>query len=66
MFDILMENGKILEGKRARKIANQIVDKFAEEGLSYEEAAIVLDQTKSAIGEYSKIVPSQSCSARNS
>ncbi len=50
---ILLNNGNILDGKRIGELTEFIINKFSEEKLSYDEAEIILDQTKSTIGEFS-------------
>ena len=52
---IQMNNGKILTGKVIGELVAEIVNKFSEAGLSYDEAKIVLDTVKDNIGEYSTI-----------
>lgn len=56
MFEnVQMENGSILDGERIGELVNFIIDKFSEEKMNHDEAQIVLNKTKSIIGEYSKI-----------
>ena len=50
---ILLNNGNILDGKRIGELTEFIINKFSEGKLSYDEAEIILDQTKSTIGEFS-------------
>ena len=52
---VQMDNGKIFDGKKIGELVKDIINKFSEEKLSYDEAMIVLERTKSIIGEYSLI-----------
>mgnify|MGYP000118573866 CR=1 FL=1 len=50
---IKSEHGKYLSGELIEKLVTDIVNKFAEAGLSYEEAEIILDRTGNALDEIS-------------
>lgn len=52
---IQMQSGDVLEGDRIRELTTFIINKFAQENLSCEEAKVVLGRAKSIIGEYSKV-----------
>lgn len=52
---IQMNNGKVFEGEKIGELTQFIIDKFSRENLSYDEALIVLNQTKELIGEYSLV-----------
>lgn len=43
--DVLLENGEILEKQKISKFVLEIINKFAEESLSVEEAKVVLQET---------------------
>lgn len=52
---IRLLRGKVLEGEKIRELTNDIIDKFSNEKLSYDEAVIILDKVKEILGEYSII-----------
>ena len=52
---VQMDNGSVFNGKKIGELAAFIIDKFSQEGLSYDEAVIVLDDTKKVLGEFCKI-----------
>lgn len=52
---IQLNNGKVLEGEKIGELVTEIVNKFSEAGLSYDEAKIVLERTKDILGEFSII-----------
>lgn len=47
-----MANGEIFDGKKIGELTEFIINKFADEGVSIDEAVIILDKTKDVIGEY--------------
>lgn len=49
---VQMGNGNIFDGKKIGELTEFVIDKFSKEGLSYDEAWIVLEQIKSTIGEF--------------
>lgn len=49
------QTGKVIAGEKLKELTCDILAKFSEEKLSYDEAEMVLDLAKQAIGEYSKI-----------
>ena len=54
--DYALNNGKVIKGEKIGELVKYIVDKFSDEGLSRDEAVIVLDHAKDAVGEYNKII----------
>ncbi|MDO4647756.1 MAG: hypothetical protein Q4B26_03825 [Eubacteriales bacterium] len=50
--DVLMKSGEIFDGNKISELADYIIDKFAEERLSRDEAIEVLEYTKEITGEY--------------
>lgn len=52
---IRLNNGKVLEAEKIDEITKYIIDKFAEEKLSIEEADFILENTKTAIREWTEI-----------
>ena len=52
---IQLNNGKVLEGVKIGELVIEIVNKFSEAGLSYDEARIVLERTESVLGEFSSM-----------
>jgi len=52
---VQMNNGKVLDGERIGKLVGEIISKFAEEKLSCDEAKIILDRTKDAVGEFNTV-----------
>lgn len=54
--DYALNNRKVIKGEKIGELVKYIVDKFADEGLCRDEAVIVLDHAKDAIGEYNKII----------
>lgn len=52
---IQLNNGKVLEGEKIGELVTEIVNKFSEARLSYDEAKIVLERTKDILGEFSII-----------
>ena len=53
-----LNNGKVLQGEKIGELVSEIINKFAESGLSYNEAKIILNYTESVLGE-SSIVQKQ-------
>lgn len=53
--DIQMNNGTIFSGEKTRELVQGIIDKFSEEGLTCDEAKIVLNSVQSVLGEFSVI-----------
>ena len=52
---VQMNNGKVLDGERIGKLVGEIISKFAEEKLRCDEAKIILDRTKDAVGEFNTV-----------
>lgn len=52
---VQMNNGKVLDGEKIGKLVGEIISKFADEKLSCDEAKIILDRAKDAIGEFSMV-----------
>lgn len=48
---ISLNNGKFLSREKICELTNYIIDKFAEENLSFEEANAILEKTKECIRE---------------
>lgn len=57
MTNIQMTNGTILPKEKIDKLVGFIINKFAEEGLSVDEAKIVIDGANELIGEFSVVKP---------
>lgn len=55
MGDIQLNNGEILSGEKIDKLVVYIINKFAEEKLSAEEAKIILNAAGDAVDGYSKV-----------
>ena len=53
--NIQMNNGTVLTATKTEELGRYIVNKFSEENLTYDEANIVLENTKDVIGEFSKV-----------
>lgn len=51
--NVQLNNEKILSGEKIRELVTEIVNKFSEAELSYDEAKIVLDAVENNMGEYS-------------
>ena len=56
---IQMDKGDIFDGKRIGELVESIINKFSEEGLTCDEAKIVLEKTKDIIGEYSVVMSNE-------
>lgn len=54
-FDTPTQTGKVVTGEKLQELVYYIVDKFSEENLTYDEAELVVDLTKQAIGEFSRV-----------
>ena len=52
---IQMNNGTVLTATKTEELVRYIVNKFSEENLTYDEANIILENTKDVLGEFSKI-----------
>lgn len=50
-MDLAMSTGKILKGEKIRELVNWIINKFAEENISRDEAHQVLEEVKEVVGE---------------
>jgi hypothetical protein len=50
-----MNNGTVLTATKTEELVRYIVNKFSEENLTYDEANIILENTKDVLGEFSKI-----------
>lgn len=53
--NIQMNNGTVLTATKTEELVRYIVNKFSEENLTYDEANIILENTKDVLGEFSKI-----------
>lgn len=53
--NVAMNNGDIFKGEKISELTEFIIDKFADEKLTYAEAKIVLDKTLKVLDEYSII-----------
>lgn len=51
--NVQLNNEKILSGEKIRELVTEIVNKFSEAELSYDEAKIVIDAVENNMGEYS-------------
>lgn len=49
---IQMNNGTVLEGDKISELTKHFINKFADEGLSLDEAIIVINRVKNIIGEF--------------
>lgn len=54
-FNLETQTGTVITGEKLKELVSDIVNKFSEENLTYDEAEAVLDLARQAIGEYSKI-----------
>ena len=52
-MDVRLNNGKVLTGEKIGELVAEIINKFSEAELSYDEAKIVLDAVENNMGEYS-------------
>ncbi len=55
--DVMMSNGELFSGEEISELVTEIVNKFAEKGLTVDKARIVLDKVKDVVGEYAVINP---------
>lgn len=53
--DVELRNGKILLGNKIGELVHEIINKFSEEKLTYDEAIIVMKEVEKNIGGYSKV-----------
>ena len=51
-----MNNGSILSKGKIDKLVGFIINKFADEQLSVDEAKVILNNTEHIIGEYSQVI----------
>ena len=51
--NVQLNNEKILSGEKIGELVTEIINKFSEAELSYDEAKIVLDAVENNMGEYS-------------
>ena len=51
--DVQLNSGKVLSGEKIGELVTDIVNKFSETGLPYDEAKIVLGAVENNMGEYS-------------
>lgn len=51
--NVQLNNEKILSGEKIGELVTEIVNKFSEAELSYDEAKIVLGAVENNMGEYS-------------
>ena len=61
-----MDNGSVISKEKIDKLAGFIIDKFAEEKMSVDEAMVILDNVRDLLGEFSlvqsyKFLSSMSC-----
>lgn len=52
-MDVRLNNEKVLTGEKIGELVTEIINKFSEAELSYDEAKIVLDAVENNMGEYS-------------
>ncbi len=52
---IQMNNGSVLEGNRISELVKYIINKFADEELSFDEAKIVISRVEAILGEFAVI-----------
>ena len=52
---VQLNNGNVFNGEKIGELVSEIINKFSEEGLSRDEAEIVLDNTKGVLGEFSMV-----------
>lgn len=50
-----MKNGEVFSAKKIRELSVFVINKFSEEGLSYDMALIVMDDIRDLLGEYTQI-----------
>lgn len=49
--DVVMNDGKLLEGEKIGELVKYIINKFAKENLTRNEAIEILDRTKEYTGD---------------
>lgn len=49
--DVVMNDGKLLEGEKIGELVKYIINKFAKENLTRNEAIEILDRTKECAGD---------------
>lgn len=49
--DVVMNDGKLLEGEKIGELVKYIINKFAKENLTRNEAIEILDRTKECTGD---------------
>lgn len=49
--DVVMNDGKLLEGEKIGELVKYIINKFAKENLTRNEAIEILDRTKEGTGD---------------
>lgn len=49
--DVVMNDGKLLEGEKIGELVKYIINKFAKENLTRNEAIEILDRTKKCTGD---------------
>ena len=49
--DVVMNDGKLLEGEKIGELVKYIINKFAKENLTRNEAIEILDRTKERTGD---------------
>ena len=52
---VQLNNGNVFDGEKIGELVSEIINKFSEAGLSYDEAKIVLDRAKGILGEFSAV-----------
>ncbi len=52
---IQLNNGKVLSGDMIGELVTDIVNKFSEMGLSYDEGKIILNRAETVLGEFSAV-----------
>lgn len=52
---VQLNNGLVFDDDRINELTKYIINKFADEGLSLEEAVIVLSRVKEVMGEFALI-----------
>ena len=53
--DYAMENGEIVPREKVSELVQEILNKFAEEGLSVNEAKLILQRTIDVVGQCSVV-----------
>lgn len=55
MNSVQMSNGSVLKEEKIDKLVGFIINKFAEEKISVDEAKAILKNTEDLVGEFSKV-----------